>query len=287
MKNSSEDTNELLTLYHYTDQAGFLGIMQSRQLWATKIQYLNDSNEYKLALGIASDILEKKISKTKNSTNTHNLLELFLERIDTIKNQNVCVCSLSEKGDLLSQWRGYSNSLGGYSIGFDFTKLKRRLSAQGYLLKKCIYKTEEQHSIICKLIDQLLKKHDKKTGMGFQAYDDACEDFLNCLGNLAPLIKDPSFEEESEWRIVDIRPFDELDFRPGRSSIIPYHKIKLGRTHIDFRRLVNEIIVGHTPIPDLAVSATQAFVVKIFPPEDDDYNCPIPVEQSSIPYRNW
>ncbi len=32
-------------LYHYTNESGLLGILQSRHLWATAIEYLNDSAE--------------------------------------------------------------------------------------------------------------------------------------------------------------------------------------------------------------------------------------------------
>jgi hypothetical protein len=33
-------------LYHYTSQAGLIGIVKSMKLWATSIRYLNDSREY-------------------------------------------------------------------------------------------------------------------------------------------------------------------------------------------------------------------------------------------------
>ena len=50
-----------LTLYHYTDQAGLLGIMESRRLWATKVQYLNDFMEF----GLAVDIAKKKLAERR------------------------------------------------------------------------------------------------------------------------------------------------------------------------------------------------------------------------------
>jgi hypothetical protein len=36
------------TLYHYTGQLGLLGMTQTRELWATKIQYMNDAAEFHL-----------------------------------------------------------------------------------------------------------------------------------------------------------------------------------------------------------------------------------------------
>src|SRR5436189_200043 len=42
------------TLYHYTNQAGLLGIIRSRQIWATHTQYLNDTREFLHAVQMMS-----------------------------------------------------------------------------------------------------------------------------------------------------------------------------------------------------------------------------------------
>jgi hypothetical protein len=36
-------------LYHYTSQAGFLGIIQTREIWASNLLFLNDSMEFNYA----------------------------------------------------------------------------------------------------------------------------------------------------------------------------------------------------------------------------------------------
>jgi hypothetical protein len=33
-------------LYHYTSQDGLLGILDSKSIWASKVQYLNDEQEF-------------------------------------------------------------------------------------------------------------------------------------------------------------------------------------------------------------------------------------------------
>jgi hypothetical protein len=42
------------TLYHYTGQTGLVGIVQKEELWATKIQYMNDATEFGLAIRLIS-----------------------------------------------------------------------------------------------------------------------------------------------------------------------------------------------------------------------------------------
>ena len=43
------------TLYHYTNLEGLMGIIQDKAIWATHTQYLNDTKEYTLALGLIRD----------------------------------------------------------------------------------------------------------------------------------------------------------------------------------------------------------------------------------------
>ena len=44
-------------LYHYTDAQGFKGIVESYELWATHIQYLNDTQEYLYAVDVAKRVI--------------------------------------------------------------------------------------------------------------------------------------------------------------------------------------------------------------------------------------
>jgi hypothetical protein len=89
-------------LYYYTTSNGLLGILDSDALWASKIHYLNDSTEFELALSLATRVLREKL-KAKSSD--PEKVRCLLDNIPTIARVNVCVASLSEKRDLLSQWR--------------------------------------------------------------------------------------------------------------------------------------------------------------------------------------
>ena len=44
-------------LYHYTSQKGVLGILDSQEIWATNILYLNDHSEYLYAMEMVSSFL--------------------------------------------------------------------------------------------------------------------------------------------------------------------------------------------------------------------------------------
>ncbi|CAI0860442.1 DUF2971 domain-containing protein [Serratia proteamaculans] len=279
-----------MSLYHYTDQSGFMGIFSNQELWASKIQYLNDENEYNLAFKLAGDYLKKLITET-DDTELKWRLQSYLNGIPLIKDVNLCVCSLTENGDLLSQWRGYSKTLGGYSIGFNRFLLESLIHSQGFDLVKCIYEPKIQKKKISAMIDSLVSDFRSETAPDYKmrSYYKSSDVFLEKLGEIAPILKDASFSEEAEWRIIAKVKFEDLDFRSGKSMLTPYCKVILSDSEKEnFRTLIDEVIVGHTPHLDLAVKATESFIVKHFPPLfGENYDSPIKVIKSSIPFRNW
>lgn len=123
-------------LYHYTSNVGLLGMIASQEFWFTEIRFLNDSREFRLAC----DALVKGIqryagtyrqqwldrgcsgaefeSMVANMCNGGHYEAAFGK---VAKRGHPFVFSLTEEGDLLSQWRAYGK--GEYCIGFDSTKL--------------------------------------------------------------------------------------------------------------------------------------------------------------------
>ena len=133
------------TLYHYTRQAGLLGIVTSRTLWASKSQYLNDSKEFHHAFDIARtelDVLKEQAESPLQSA--------FYTRVSTdfqrIRDVTFFVCSLSAQRDLLSQWRGYCSPGDAFAMGFSGAFLKARASALGWELVQCVTLTRINES---------------------------------------------------------------------------------------------------------------------------------------------
>src|SRR2546430_1425649 len=57
-------------MFHYTDRAGLIGIIQSKTVWATHIRYLNDSSEYSYTSNLALE-LAKSLSKEITDEREH------------------------------------------------------------------------------------------------------------------------------------------------------------------------------------------------------------------------
>ncbi|SDY89580.1 hypothetical protein [Nitrosomonas sp. Nm33] len=122
-------------LFHYTDSAGLLGILNSQQLWATHAFYLNDETEisytHELVEEIYRDLIKKATpDRIEESYSDHSLwiYRDFLHRLSykTLRakpNSDVYVTCFCENDDLLSQWRVYGNRGSGYAVGFDVKQL--------------------------------------------------------------------------------------------------------------------------------------------------------------------
>lgn len=122
-------------LYHYCSNEVMINILKKKQLWMTDISHSNDFNELLLFFPdiyyAIEDIYNKSpfelIYKGKKDNQALNLL---LRDVDYYINKSLqkgditsFVVCFSEKGDLLSQWRGYANDAYGFSIGFSKNEL--------------------------------------------------------------------------------------------------------------------------------------------------------------------
>lgn len=273
-------------LYHYTTQAGLLGILDSDALWATKIHYLNDASEYQLALDLASAILNQLL-KGERSTRQRRKISSLLDNLRMIEHMNVCVCSFSENRDQLSQWRAYAGGSSGYSIGFCTAHLTAKAESQSFRLVKCIYREADQVHLVETLVRSSLAKEFNTTPAITHPSDPRTivvqpvgGDFAKNFAQLAPLIKSPAFHEEAEWRLVSTKGIDvrQMFFRPGNSMLVPYIPFDL---ESDKSLYLNSLVVGPTPHAELAHRSATSLLARwgvAHPPK---------VQSSKAPYRAW
>lgn len=143
-------------LYHYTTAAGLQGIVESQQLRATSIEYLNDAEEHTGFFDRRLPrLLEKpvraaagKIASTssgRSQLNTSGGLEEAVKEeivalVDALRSTTfklnkpyvTAFCSVPKQSPddgLLSQWRGYGSD-GGYAIVFETGRLQQLLDEE-------------------------------------------------------------------------------------------------------------------------------------------------------------
>ena len=246
-------------LFHYTSADGLIGIVGSRRLWASSIHYLNDELEFQLALEVLEWSL--RVAAEKSHGPRRVLVDAMRDRVESLSGVNVCVFSLSGARDLLSQWRAYCSD-GGYCIGFRAEQLHAAAANQGFFLGRCFYEPREQQRLVSSLLDSMLLGYE--TGHYDHVWADKpiemmAEMYLAGFIQLAPLLKDKSFEEEREWRLVsDPLVRSEFRFRVGRGGIlVPYCEFDPVREEA---LELPEVLVGPTPHKQAALAALAMFL---------------------------
>lgn len=252
-------------LYHYTSQNNLHNIVETKSLWVSHAYYMNDANEIKLA----ARLLQKLVEKRKQ--NEEGYLSDFLGELQTWINQligiphYIFVFSISGKGNLLSQWRGYTSHGSGVSIGFNKVDLERLAKLNDFILVKCVYKLKEQTKILNEVLESIITTFesersiiDTKGRPENQKYLMYFYNFIEILLKTFCRIKDSTFEEECEWRLVS-RYFKyytdpKIIFRSGKTTLIPYIVLKLDNVRKD-GLLFEQVYVGPSPNFDLSMPA--------------------------------
>ena len=259
-------------LYHYTTLEGLLGILTQKVLWATKIQYLNDSSELTKPLEVGEKIVENLIQDSTSLGETHkDLLESGLKQLKFWRDVNLCVASFCEEGDLLSQWRGYGSFGSAFSVGFKTEKIEEAISKNGFELVQSKYFDEAGYS---EAVDHIFWSAVAESVKSYNKNPDFPGMFLKTIAG----IKLKCFQEEKEWRIISSQPLqnDKLMFRLGKSMLIPYYALPLDSSSIV------EIVIGPCQHPGLVKSAINSLASKYNLMNIMDIDR---IRVSSIPYR--
>lgn len=205
-----------MSLFHYTDANAVMKILEKQTLWLTNIQFLNDNTEY--SHGIGKFLNPNTTTEQKPSSREARLKQHYDKIIKLIINlgeRNLGVCSFSNAGDLLSQWRGY----GRYAIEFDKKILDDFLPG---LLFECYYDEKEQEILAKDAKEILITK--------LAGERDALNAAIHYVPTVWPLIatfKNEGFYEEKEWRLIKTKDEkDKYKFRVRNGILIPYFEIE-------------------------------------------------------------
>ena len=214
-------------LFHYTNSAGFLGILETQKIWATDASCLNDRQEVIYAKELITEQLEQICEhpdwnpSSRITTDERKRLNKIRDRLLSVPIMNdVFVASFSTKLDCLSQWREYGN----YNIGISGSALQ--CCAQEYadsFLGRCVYDQPEQLDLVRYLVQSTITE--------YRSHCDPRkleEEVLYSLYRYGALLKHDSFREEAEWRIV-LSDMQNLKFRQHKNVVVPYVKVDIER----------------------------------------------------------
>lgn len=254
-------------LWHYTSIQGFQGIVASKTIWAADLRFLNDREEFIHTRNIAKKIVAAADELDANGfPNREFLAKAVASAFDSgpLADSQVFVASFSAAEDQLGQWRGYSHGSSGVSLAFNLKALRPPANI-GTLASfaPCVYNSVEKEELVSHALHHF---RDEIGGYRERAFEAACninpekrsskdkeqvvKEFLDanpsqkepmgkfvaavtktrvdCL-RIVALLKNSSFEEEDEWRLVlpilmgRKEPLNNPpQFRVGKTTLIPY-----------------------------------------------------------------
>lgn len=244
------------SIYHYTSINGVKEILDSKKLWFTHIDYMNDRDEV-----VAGAEQLKKVGLENCAGEYSEILKSEAAQISS-QEHKAFLCCFSLKRDELPMWNYYTKNIHnqGYNLGFDYKKLvisilknnpelhgcKFTFGKVDYCIDEETYATQMYHHSIDNINDALLKFATFISGENHDGYiskkNKPSYPFVKYYGeepifrqspslDVLFLMKRPCFSVEEEFRIViqvtkealmELKKYNKYKYRISNGLLIPY-----------------------------------------------------------------
>ncbi|MGB7548317.1 MAG: DUF2971 domain-containing protein [Terracidiphilus sp.] len=141
-------------VWHYTNFAGFEGILVSERVWATEAHFTTDKSEFVHAREVAQNFLERiepedeDIARSKQAA-LATLSHAFDSGPLSTSKTDIFVSSFCAADDLKSQWIEYGNAGKGVSLAFDLSQIRPPEGfGIGVTFAPCLYQTEDKEQML-------------------------------------------------------------------------------------------------------------------------------------------
>lgn len=278
-------------LFHYcSTQTGF-AILQKREFRLSALSSANDTLEGRVLGRVFTQLLRETALPPE-------LVDVASVIVDGYPDstEGFAFC-LSEKGDLLSQWRSYGRDGSGIAIGFSSDVLVRdfgqvNFGAKFYELVKVEYGETSLRNSLKSIADAvgaefskfgvfarlrdgmtrerallMLADREREAKVFASENDSASELLARLLQSLAPLhfqiygTKPEHFHEECEWRLLRFRnkvAWPDIEYFADEHSIRPYIKSLIADPA---REAIKEVILG--PKHRTSIEWMRAFLTSV------------------------
>jgi len=277
-----QDDHAEMDLFHFSDLGALKSIIEKGELWLTRHDFLNDTEEVKYI----RDIIEK------NKTSIHDtklrefidscmsLLDFYFNVITSttdisdeertiIAEINKCISSIyilstSTKKDNLSLWHYYSGGTG-CSIKINATKLREQVESFNLSL------SNKSSQIFMRKIDYSGNMAQSLIGMiqaisQQESLSDSQKKYLACIHIIYEGIftKNPNMFQEEEFRMAVVvtddvnspKPDNIIPkFRSGKNTFIPYIELSIVP-----KSLIEEICIAPLNKTDIAKKGLVEFL---------------------------
>jgi hypothetical protein len=270
------------TIYHYTDDRGLRGIIESGKLWFTDIFDLNDPSELRHGFSFAVKALDDR-EKSKPTGAAVALAQDFARFLHDGGIEHAAhffVCCFSSDGDELVQWRAYADDGRGYALGFSGQKLENEFTqptgtpTEEHSTFPITYDDAMLDTIQGEMADSLFRLVGSAS-----AFDQEWSIYHSVNAMRATIFfKHPAYRNEKEFRFQQLYRVDrapEVEFRQRPYSLVRFRQFDWRPVAPD---ALKEIVVG----PAAGVAEMQ-FAVDCVAAYNPAHR--IDIKKSRIPYR--
>ena len=277
-------------LYHFTDMDGLKGILQTRSLWASLAMALEDISEIKYALECSKRIIEHSKASSDSSFFDEIIPLLNLENsriIDTL-GMKTYIVSLRSNVDASAHWEKYGRAGKGFAIAFAL----KHLVIPGVLPLPVLYDPAAQDNLIHEFIESNMKLFCelkqkcprqellllRQRAIQFTAFG---------LWTLAPVIKNSSYIDEQEWRLIVV-DLDHVQVQYGKGLSNEVRVRRYNNRNIPYKLLKYDAlpIVGLELGPNTEVTENDAILKQLLKNATFGFDVPITRSQLPVGYKS-
>jgi hypothetical protein len=284
-------------LYHFTDAAGLLGIIKDAGLWASLATSLNDRSEVTFGVELARKVLQERIQRSGTPYLTSILTFLDPGNVpDELRLEvKTFVISFCARIDKSGHWLHYGRRGDGFALGFEPGKLH----VAPFDLARVLYREDEQRHAIERIIDNTERAlanvvASSSRDQQLHATRVGAHMVAAHLWILAPMLKNPAFGEEEEWRLLtyhlkggahlalkgpypgsgQVHPL-QTRYRSVDGRVVPHQVLSFSKTRLPLA----EIVLGASVAIEPDDPGLRFFLEDLMPDQ------PIRVVRSHVPVR--
>lgn len=281
-------------IYHYTNDAGLRGILESGNLWFTDICSLNDPSELNHGFNVAFRELSRAAAGGPRESQEFSRILRSETEARGVQSAVLCfACCFSSHRDDLGQWRAYADNGRGFALEFDAAALKDgfdRTRSTAVNTEECAvsfpvtYSDRKLAALDRQIIEGMLGLISLPRGRGLNSTEiisfteDLALALMSQAAYAALFFKHRAYKSEREYRFLETFSVDappEVKRRARRNSLIRYREF-------DWRKAVpgalKGIIVG--PADQKKAFQFAGECLRWFPNSGN-----VRIDCSSIPYR--
>lgn len=274
-------------IYHYTNEAGLRGILETGQIWLTDIFRLNDPSELRHGLGHALEMLKTGIvNGSPEFSGFARGLETFFRHVGVEECGHFFLCSFSSCGDDLGQWRAYADNGRGYALGFDGKALESGFTGAPSQNTEGFYVTYDD-GVLDKVLGQVIEAYLRLPNLGRilrnRINPPELADLYTWLSvyllRVSLFFKHQAYSNEKEYRFLEFFGADvpppNMKLRARPYSLVRYREFDWRKVR---RTSLRKIVVGPSADKEKA-SLFARDCLGLFHTEL------LPITYSDIPYR--